>query len=418
MDKEAERVAALERSYEVLAHYVQHTKAERLTDPDEAVGRIDAVARELVGCVDIGALYGAADEWARFRLALICEGKKARALVPMNEADRAALMKQRGIPERRHLDLAMSKVLWHLIKTSGLFIDVPEQTSDGAAPVSAPATIFLVPKKIPCRTVASILGSVLWDMRVRGLNLGDRPELRSLYAQCTRAADLEGGWSTDIQLDETQLELLQKAHRECSQHLRRELWPRWVPGPTRILATDASSDEMRLAAVGFEATSSKDQAWVRSWPHNHTDIGLAELEAVVLGVEFIMKQNPDTTLLIIITDSQSARGRIERGYAENPLANKMLIDLKTNLRGARIDCDYMPTDDNVADCPTRSVELITSGSGLLDRRWIATLERGRHMQAIATGEAIVQGRQTMRRQRSEGDVAAATRSVGQAEDFA
>ena len=253
------------------------------------------------------------------------------------------------------------------------------------------------------RQLASILGSALWDLRVRCLKIG--PELRRMYTLCCPAEATRAAWRESVSLNDEDSQMLLRLSATCAQHLPCPLRPRWIPGDVVVIATDASvSDRLkRMSAVGIATIADKAACWVVNETHPHTDAGLAELHAIVMGVRAAFSRHdesrPRPSLVVVITDSQSARGRVERGYTANILSQRMLDELYEVLGAARIYIDYIPTDDNVADTPTRSDHLIENGSGLDEKRWAATSSLAAQMTATATKGASIQGGQVIRRDR-------------------
>lgn len=97
----------------------------------------------------------------------------------------------------------------------------------------------------------------------------------------------------------------------------------------------------------------------RKWKDSYDYIGVAELEAIVLACEDAIKQYPDVTLIIIITDSLCAKGWVERLFSDREDARQLLKRLQRILDGSatgtaiRLSCIYIPSANNLSDIPSR-----------------------------------------------------------------
>ena len=227
------------------------------------------------------------------------------------------------------------------------------------------------------REISSILGEVLWDLRVRCKSPLEYADLMKVYSAVVppsgRSWDDAPSWSQE------HLSILHKFH---SITRRRERCCRLKPWHANIsqtigYAVDACGRDARLdareenplmqtAVVDLQADA--NGRWFKR-NHGHDYIGVAELEAIVLAVEDAVKRYPHATLIIIITDSLCAKGWVERLYSDREDARLLLNRIYKILKGRnasapaiRVSCVYIRSKNNIADVPSREERKISHGT--------------------------------------------------------
>lgn len=211
------------------------------------------------------------------------------------------------------------------------------------------------------RQLASILGRINWHRRVYQLKNYDN----SLAALHIRAAykiltPPENRWSQQLPepipanlfegiVEAWKLRNLADENRQYSKVQKHRLTS------YKFIATDASSSE-RLASAVFIGKSLMETPQIETWSHNFTDhrrIALAELYAILQAV--LDPRSRDCDLLVLATDSMTCKSWIERGCSPRDEANEMLQQILTTLENhnQRLYVIYVPTEENVADEPSR-----------------------------------------------------------------
>ena len=234
------------------------------------------------------------------------------------------------------------------------------------------------------RDIHSLLGEVLWDLRVREEFVLDHEKFMRLFKINTPAAVSDWG-RINSNFTEAHFEILKKEVVEARKHQWAEVRPRSSPNPCEnmeIYAVDASMGgkgsrkdphaivEARLAickAIG----NVNDKTWHwKNCRRNHVYIGEAELEAIVWAVEEAIESNPNVELIVIATDSMCAKGWVERMYSDRIFANELLRHLHTLLNPdgkangqkiIKLSCIYVLSEHNIADVPTRDEEKVDHG---------------------------------------------------------
>ena len=222
------------------------------------------------------------------------------------------------------------------------------------------------------RKLASVLGKLLWHRRIHRIKFFDGSDesdaIMNLYARYTPKD--RAGWNEDIQISPAEEKGLLAAWKSRSdqtwlpaRHLSSDAW---LPSEVEWIATDAASETRTAAAVLLthkETTtlSSEPDVAARSGSTVVTrkylrayGIAVAELDAIILAVEEILRRREKPPKLIVLaTDSQNAKNWIEKGHAKNATAMKLLKKLDGLLQESRLYLVYINTKHNVADQPSR-----------------------------------------------------------------
>jgi hypothetical protein len=248
------------------------------------------------------------------------------------------------------------------------------------------------------RDLASVLGKLTWFHRINETPMytADMSKLRRLYSAMTPS---DGRWDSRFEMHQPDwLEMLKKewSRRDVAEFV--DSVPHGGERKVAMVAVDAS-----MAALGIviytERTSSTtpssgaqepEQYATRDWclKHDRTQIAVAELLAIKKGCRKALALAPTTDVLVVATDSLNAKPWVERTYARTEEANTILQDLFTKVLGkTRLYLVYVPSNDNVADEPSRCKELIP-------RRVAKTLEYLKSAKREAIGIWSVEGGQT------------------------
>jgi hypothetical protein len=257
------------------------------------------------------------------------------------------------------------------------------------------------------RQLSSLLGLVLWDMRVRNLKPLDHRELLRLYSKVT--PENPDKWDELLSLEQHEEDLLSGYVADAQQHINCERMSRWAPGKVARYAVDACRSESlsQIAIVPMNESKLEQPSEIR-WrknPHEYQYIGEAELLAIVWAVEDAVESDPFITAVLIATDSNCARGWVERMYADRPGARSLLRRLRVALDGRRIALTYVASDDNVADAPSRDTEHAEGDIEIIHQdQWKATTKVLGELHNLFKNEAPLQGGVAIRRLRNNIEV--------------
>lgn len=229
------------------------------------------------------------------------------------------------------------------------------------------------------REISSVLGEILWDLRVRFLAPLEYSELMKVYSAVTPPSvdqwDDAPEWSDEI------LSTLKKFYAVTRQHVRCQRLKPWHADRNKLVcyAVDACGLDARkkvqekepLLQTAFVDMQPEAMARWRKAKHSHEYIGVAELEAIVLAVEDAVARYPHATMIVIITDSLCAKGWVERLYSDREDARELLTRLYKILRGngphdpaIRVSCVYVRSGSNISDVPSREKRDLWEGTEL------------------------------------------------------
>ncbi len=211
------------------------------------------------------------------------------------------------------------------------------------------------------RALASILGMLQWYHRGTGARRAG-PDMLALRVLYKRATPKENRWNLPVALDVAETAELLRQWRERAL-CPAARYPRLleVRNPS-FAAVDASNTHLGIVVFDSDATGPTAPRAPEILKNDAMDasgrpvpIAVAELRAIYLGVVAAARAYPTSSLFVIATDSQNAQSWAERGYANNDRANRWLNTLYDLLESRRLYLIYIPTDDNVADTPSRNV---------------------------------------------------------------
>ena len=150
-------------------------------------------------------------------------------------------------------------------------------------------------------------------------------------------------------------------------------------------AVDASMIHSKLAVVlwGQDLSASVPEEFDAI--HSCRAIGIAELMAIAWAVHIIVAKFPACNVLIIATDSMTAKSWVDNRVAANAAANALLRDLFATLtRERRISLSYVSTASNAADPKSRGNScLFGNDDGATRRRDTQTVLRLATKSALA-----------------------------------
>ena len=205
------------------------------------------------------------------------------------------------------------------------------------------------------RQLASIMGKLLWYHRVHQLipRAGAKMcAFRELY-QSTTPSPETGNWDETITLTLAQTAVLREHWHDRAA---RDFVPsKALPALTApaFAAVDASKIGVGVVLVDGNA----HEAYVEHprWPQDWT-IAVAELWAILRGVQLLKAKDSTCTLFVVATDSQNAKSWAQRQYANNSAANRLLDELSLELGDRRLYLVYVRSENNAADEPSRVKE--------------------------------------------------------------
>ena len=237
----------------------------------------------------------------------------------------------------------------------------------------------------------SICGKLLWRSQAIGEPLC-RPEPAAVVRMFSEFARRgEQKWSDQIHLSGEQHDVLLGLWRQRAVNQE-------VPAPrlaasqnTLRLVTDASGSMQRVGIVRYtecraggrlQSEGSEDAVgrsifWkqldqsivqilstaVQEKGVDDVNIHLLELAGIVQAIIEVRKgelggeKQVQSLLIILGTDSMTAKAWCERLYARNQYANKLLCVLLDALGHTQLHLAYIPSDYNVADAPSRNAEI-------------------------------------------------------------
>lgn len=207
------------------------------------------------------------------------------------------------------------------------------------------------------RKLVSLLGECLWSLRVHGRRLLDYPDFMELYQIAT--PPLGAKWDDSVRLTAAQFETLCEQVEKTRNHETRLALPYWVPRETQAWVCDAAGARADgqvtyVAAMRLDlGTRRMLGAWARPGLPDE-EIALRELRAILMCVELGLAADGNVNLFVIASDNQAAIGWVEQMYAQNADARAMLRSLGEMLDSRRLALEYIRSEDNIADVPSRS----------------------------------------------------------------
>lgn len=212
------------------------------------------------------------------------------------------------------------------------------------------------------RHLARVLGLILWFERVAGepLCYPASEGLMRLYSLATPAADAT--WDSALTIQNADV-LLQYWKRRLGNETFDAVPRTWNPNkPICYFAVDASETHCAVVQIDRSSGAICDATAIERSDSSGAEIGinsddiiaLAEARAIAMALEAAAQQHPDGCLVVLATDSLTAKAWFEKWYARNPRACLLLRQLHERMGlNFRIALVYVPTDDNVADEPSR-----------------------------------------------------------------
>lgn len=177
-----------------------------------------------------------------------------------------------------------------------------------------------MPKLVTRRQVASVVGSLLWECRVRGQQPLSHQGLMKIACLIGSSSS---DWDEEMELSsKDQLEL-----RRLWSIADERLWTyneTWIPTETLYLVTDATPTT--LAYAFLLGPSEIGKSGFREMPE--ANIGERELEAVVMGVRSLSPKKP--TLVKVATDNEGVRHSINKKWSKSVRFVELLEELLDN----------------------------------------------------------------------------------------
>ena len=248
------------------------------------------------------------------------------------------------------------------------------------------------------RELGSVIGKLGWYHRVCGRNGFDErmQQFRSLY--CLVNPSGEKSWDSYLTLTASETSVLK-------EHWQMRASGEWIPnramsGADRPLygVVDAATTSHKIGVVVWRPTGTervthepvalKPIEWNVAW----TNIALGELMAIVHGVRQLNAVAASTrgtdnaaldyNVMVIATDSMTAKSWAQKMCANNAEANVILRLLSEELADRRLYLVYIPSADNPADAPSREEALDVKTDVRIARAWNLLQEAGIHAQGV------------------------------------
>lgn len=222
-------------------------------------------------------------------------------------------------------------------------------------------------KPWPCthRLLARVLGLILWFLRVGGQPLcyPTVEGLMKLYSIATPPPDV--GWDSQLIIDDASVLFDFWKRRRANQDYPAvaRIWNDALP--SCFYAVDASEDYIASVKISGASGAIQTVSTKRRSAAPTADVGVAdediiavaEAHAIHMAIMNALAAHPDGCLITIATDSLTAKAWHEKWYARNLRACQLLCRAHTAMTDAhRLALVYVPTDDNVADEPSRGKE--------------------------------------------------------------
>lgn len=129
-----------------------------------------------------------------------------------------------------------------------------------------------------------------------------------------------------------------------------------IPGPVTILRLHAFSDASSGVGIGV-ILGNRWRAWRfrPGWKSERREIGWAEAVGFEFLVRLVIQSNPPHPHLRLHGDNQGVVAAWRNGRSRNPQVNSVFKRIHEILvgTGIHIYCDYVPSNDNPADGPSR-----------------------------------------------------------------
>ena len=199
------------------------------------------------------------------------------------------------------------------------------------------------------RDLASNIGKLVWFFRVYSVAMYS-PEMRELRELYRRMTPPDSQWDLPADLSASLTDALRRYWDMRAAAPPKESAPLDPIREPCFAAADASRSH--LGVVVFDRDGAAHQRTEINDEREHY-IGVGELAAILLAVVSMFETFPSSTLAILATDSLNAKSWVERGYANNQRANELLAQLFRVLGQRRLYLVYVPTNDNLADRPSR-----------------------------------------------------------------
>ena len=217
------------------------------------------------------------------------------------------------------------------------------------------------------RALASIVAQCMWSFRVRRVPLLLKEGFMSLHSIVQPPAGKR--WDDLVpELGPEATGFLREAYVECcaghvGPHPVREPSP--APTNTVFVATDASLTPGVISGTGFVyATAARPrEPTVIASDHEYDSIVIAELSVVIDAIVEVDAQRlrdglSPADMFVVAIDSLGAKGMIERCYSRNPAARHLLRRLFDVLKGRWIFLQWVASELNPADAPSRKTPFL------------------------------------------------------------
>lgn len=227
------------------------------------------------------------------------------------------------------------------------------------------------------RQMAGILGKIMWYRRVHGISYFDQAtssetdSILKVYSILTPEENNKFGWDTSLSVPPNIMSGICAAwtrRTNCTGVKAETFKVRIDPKKIGFAITDAAtlqSGKGGISAMWYSPftpassemkrvlTSEDFNVAVGEFDSSLEKIAHGELRAIILAVENLVKEGKE--LIILATDNTSCKYWIEKGHAHDERIRALLAHLDSTLKSnnTRLFVTYVPTDDNIADEPSR-----------------------------------------------------------------
>jgi len=242
-----------------------------------------------------------------------------------------------------------------------------------------------VPRKLTHRQCAGYLGKIMWDLRVRLVDMltTEMAEYMALYRKVTPD---EKKWDDMMELEENEQRLLHKLSVAAQLRQKRVMLPYWTV-PTNaaeilMCACDAAGENTHggysgMCAVFIPGDASPAQApatpEMYSWECvKGLDIAISELLTIERFLTIASRRHGwnEVTVVVVGEDNTNVESWIEKRWTYVVEAREILIRVLKLLNGRRMMTVRLASEENFSDLGTRDV-----GAGLgCNAEWMPSAE--------------------------------------------
>lgn len=213
------------------------------------------------------------------------------------------------------------------------------------------------------RDLSSMMGILLWHHRIHDSKMYTKElqEFRAIYQKVTPKDGRS--WGTKMNLESNEVVVLLKHWRQRSLQGPEKACPSVNKLLTSyspvFIVTDA--ELTRTAFAIYEPSSLNTIINCETELFSEKVIACNELRAIRNAIRFAVVTWPQSSVLVIVTDSMNAKAWVENQVGSGIVSNQYLCDIFRYAQDRQLHLDYIRTADNIADPLTRETGLDTQG---------------------------------------------------------